>query len=500
MTRNSNDWPIKTVNVSQLHLDLENVRVRATTINESAALNYLYASDDVMNLAHELLRDGYVNNELPLVCYEGGAYVVLEGNRRVAALKGLTSPAAVPSKTFQLERLLERYSDSQVLETVRVMVAPSRDSVQPLLARLHTKLPKRKWPREQQAEFFHAQLSEQTRTADLQKLYPAEAKNIPRFIRMAEVRHAILALKIHDAELSEFARMGGLGMTSFEYAYTKAKIQESLGVAFDAEGRMVRKASKRNTDRVLLRLLQDFKSDRLNTRCAELRAGTTEHEDYVRELWELRDDAPAQAAGGADSEPLESDARDAGPSTPAVRGIASGAPSVGGRVEAREKATSADVTTSKPVSRRSDTKSYLDGSAIIYNLKSRGLEIRLEELLSLNVTKYPNATHDLIRTVLECSLKQYFRDLGKPLAPKLTLGSYVTHAATHFANDARMTAALNALNRSGKMKTEQFLASADALNSTNHEPDTVFDSKAVHFAWASVRPVIVTLMAGPPSP
>ena len=57
--------------------------------DEAGALKYLFASEDVLGAARLILRDGYFDNEVPIVTSasaSGGSspYTVLEGNRRVS--------------------------------------------------------------------------------------------------------------------------------------------------------------------------------------------------------------------------------------------------------------------------------------------------------------------------------------------------------------------------------------------------------------------------------
>ncbi|WP_280464261.1 hypothetical protein [Nocardia cyriacigeorgica] len=86
--------PIVEVELSRLLLDLENYRIPTRRDDEAGALKYLFASEDVLGAARLILRDGYFDNEVPIVIAaesrdEPPSYIVLEGNRRVSALKAL---------------------------------------------------------------------------------------------------------------------------------------------------------------------------------------------------------------------------------------------------------------------------------------------------------------------------------------------------------------------------------------------------------------------------
>jgi hypothetical protein len=66
-------------------------------------------------------------------------------------------------------------------------------------------------------------------------------------------------------------------------------------------------------------------------------------------------------------------------------------------------------------------------------IKSAALKAIYVELRDINVTKFPNATHDLLRSFLECTLISFFKDVGEYEAIKRTdqhnpkLGEMLTH-------------------------------------------------------------------------
>jgi hypothetical protein len=101
--------PIRTVAVDELTLDLENYRIPVRSTDENAALNYLYAEEEVYETARLIIRDGYFDNEVPIVVKDGSTYVVLEGNRRVGALKVLRDPTLIPAHEHTIRAMVKRY-------------------------------------------------------------------------------------------------------------------------------------------------------------------------------------------------------------------------------------------------------------------------------------------------------------------------------------------------------------------------------------------------------
>lgn len=472
-------WPIEMVSVGDLRLDLKNARIREETPKEEAALNYLYAADDVMDLAHSFLRDGYIDNEVPVVVANGRAYAVLEGNRRVAALKGLADPSSVPTRTRQLERLVKQFPNAAIPDVIRVMVAPSRAAAQPLLARLHIGLNKKGWDRDQQAVFFHAQLGPDTTLSDLKNEYPAESSKIRRFIVMGEVLELVRRVDLDDATLTEFVHSRRFKISSFEYVYKKPGIRALAGLEHDADGMLVKPDLSPGALRVVRRLIRDSESGKLSTRSAILKTDTDPYKEYLAEL---------AALAGSDAPPPQTSGASGKPGTERETSGASGGDAdstgKGGGLRGRSKA------------KRGDAASYLNLAGVGYAGKSAGLRRRFEELADIDVHSLPNAAGDHLRSVLECTIKHYFRGLNDPLPPLSHLGDCIAKTRKHFATNRRMTTIINALDQPGQTST-QFSKSAWMLNAINHEPDVFVEGPGVHAAWEHMAPLIKELLAAP---
>jgi len=81
--------------VASLLLDQTNPRFRDGVGSQRDAINALLAEDPIklLNLAEDIARENAVNpTELPVLIEEDGELIVIEGNRRVAALKLLRNP------------------------------------------------------------------------------------------------------------------------------------------------------------------------------------------------------------------------------------------------------------------------------------------------------------------------------------------------------------------------------------------------------------------------
>lgn len=89
---------------SEVVLDPENPRLPDGTSSDREAINRLLdeGPDALVGLARDITRTGQTNPaELPIAIKEGNKYLILEGNRRFAALKLLKDPALADNEDHQ---------------------------------------------------------------------------------------------------------------------------------------------------------------------------------------------------------------------------------------------------------------------------------------------------------------------------------------------------------------------------------------------------------------
>ena len=194
-------WPIEEVGLDELNLDLRNVRIPGGDLDHRQSRATWSRPRTCLGWRATSCATGTWTTKLPVVTYEDGRRIVLEGNRRITALKAIRNPSLLGKFAPRMERLLSRYPEADTPSEVRVIVAPSREAAQTLLARLHTRNPKRSWLREQQAVFYHAQLSPTVSVNNLRTLYPGQASYITSFIRIGEMRQASAGGTMRTASL-----------------------------------------------------------------------------------------------------------------------------------------------------------------------------------------------------------------------------------------------------------------------------------------------------------
>lgn len=166
----SDSWPTKRLTVASLHLDEKNPRLGRETQPRAPrdVIQHLFDHDKAMDVATSIATRGFFPNEPLLAVKEGDRYVVVEGNRRLAALKALREPGLLEgSMQGQIERLSRRIGDPNSIASVPVTIAPSRRATDRQIAGRHVGTPVLAWQAENRASFILDKLAEGYSNAEL---------------------------------------------------------------------------------------------------------------------------------------------------------------------------------------------------------------------------------------------------------------------------------------------------------------------------------------------
>ena len=127
MSNSLTPTPLK---VDNLHFDHDNPRLAEYGIKpatkESEILRILWEAMDVLELVQSIAASGYFHHEPLIVAKEKGKNIVIEGNRRLAALKVLLTPSIAKEYGWELPKLSE--ANRKKLEEVPVIFSNREDS------------------------------------------------------------------------------------------------------------------------------------------------------------------------------------------------------------------------------------------------------------------------------------------------------------------------------------------------------------------------------------
>lgn len=153
---NYQDWNRLNLSVANIKLDKDNPRIPTYSMirNSRDIINYMFESEQVLRLARKIVDKGFISHDPIYVIKESDSYIVVEGNRRVTALKCLLDPDLAPSLSIKKNlSLLKNKLGEDLIEKIEVYVAPSRKDVENVLFELHAE-GKLQWSRQQKNKFI----------------------------------------------------------------------------------------------------------------------------------------------------------------------------------------------------------------------------------------------------------------------------------------------------------------------------------------------------------
>lgn len=406
-------WEALSVDVlDDLTLDPLNVRLgAAVTATQPDILHDLFANERALELVEGIVRVGYLTHETPIVLKRAGKLVVVEGNRRVAALKAIQNPHLAGPFQAQITKLVSTLADRDVLRKIEVKRAPSQDAANQLIAALHTGNIRVPWTPTRQAAFFQAQL-------DAGKTFKALMSQYPTIdVRTFVLRSGILALfrnvQYTDAGLTTFLASRDFPATVLSRIYESAAFVTLSGLSLDERSGSVKLTIDADTFAEMAEnIVAGIKAKSINTRSI----GTTTSPRFVKlieDLTQIRDRrlasvSPPPASGRAATAGGPSAAGPGGPSTPGPGGPASTSqPGSSGSTPATGSgATSTAKRRPKPIK-------YLDLSNLsVPPSFPNAMQSLYAELSIIDIQRTPNVAFDVLRTVLEKTIKAFAESIN----------------------------------------------------------------------------------------
>ena len=360
-------------------LDHKNPRLGRETGGQAPReiIQYLFDHDKVVDIAQSIASHGYFENEPLLAIRQGRTHVVVEGNRRLAALKALKEPGLLTGSIQRQVQRLSRQADPQMLARVPVTIAPGRRATDRLISVRHIGSPVLAWEAENRASFILSKVEEGYSNdqlfdelgfneIDIQKAKQTRA--IAEISRSLDLPEEVKA-KVDNPRVKLFTTLGRV--------FDSTVGREFLKIEPDADHGIRGNTTKKEFLRALTHLVQDIALQRETSR------SLNKNED-IREYFESRN--PKAAAEKK-------------------RGTFVPGNIISGR----------SVTTPKPPQKKTRTKK-VSQSVIPSDLKLRHGNDRLvdirRELVLLKRDKFPNAGAVLLRVFLELAIKDYLERTG----------------------------------------------------------------------------------------
>ncbi len=239
------DSPYDSIVVAKLKLDPNNPRlpeVLRSSKSEKDVLEWMLTDATLLDLMASIAENGFFEGEPIIAMKDGDDYVVLEGNRRLAAVKLLQNPNLSSRYGTSLSGLAQIAKEKGTLpENLTVFICQSREDVENYLGFRHVSGVK-PWPPISKARYAH-HLFLKKRNAGHQvsnELFKELAREIGS--KAGNVRRMIYSyLLFKEVEKEKFFRIQGLDEDNFEFsllaeaAFKFGEISKYMGIDVHAE-------------------------------------------------------------------------------------------------------------------------------------------------------------------------------------------------------------------------------------------------------------------------
>lgn len=388
-------WKPLKVSVTNLLLDDDNPRIPAEKgrLGQRDLLADLIRHDGVYALAQGIAENGfYPDKALVVIRGADKKYVVLEGNRRCAALKALLSPSSAPEEYLARFRKLSTRIVPDIIRHVNVCVAPSRDEAWPLIIATHTTKQIEEWSPAMKARVYAALIHQGQTPEDIAETCHISPATVVQHLRDDQMYRVACNLDLPSdvEEIVNDARK--FPLSTFSRLYSSKHVQDFLGFEFQDGWLLKGKVRAEEFKKGLTRLVCDIARDKVDSR------KVNNQENILAHLKTFGEQAPDLKRIG---EFTAADFLD----TPLTHGDNSRQPQV--------SLTPRSVAAGKARSQRAlIPRAFVDCA----NPRLHGL---LCELKKMPVDVYPFGVAVLFRTLVETSLENFLVRTGE--MSKLTI-------------------------------------------------------------------------------
>jgi len=292
--RNYSGWKRKSFKVTGLLLDAKNPRIppAGRKLAQAELIAELVEHDDVYGLAKSIVDSGYFPTETLVAIEEDGDKVVVEGNRRLAALKVLVSPESAPAKYHSKFRALAVEVAEGALSEVDTLIAPSRQEATPLIIERHRRSHLQSWEPPMQAQFYQSLLDGGATREDLERNYGITQAELADSLRMHWLYRVACALDLPDQVREKVRDPRSFPLTSLERLFESVHGRQFLRIQPDDEKVFVGQGKPGSFKRAFAKIVEDVATKRGMSR------RLNKAEDIQEYLSEIEDFRPPDKAKG----------------------------------------------------------------------------------------------------------------------------------------------------------------------------------------------------------
>lgn len=447
--------PAKPVGLSidELHLDEGNLRVG---LSESDSLMALFGFNEahLRNLARSIAEEGLdPGDSFYVVACPKGGYKVLDGNRRLAALRVLTDPSVlddedVSEATQKTLRALAAGFDQSSVEPLSGAEFPDEESAAPWIRRRHT-------------GEMNGEGRVQWKTLGVQR-----ASGIDTTIDIANFVARNAGFSREKRQKFAAALSGGKA-TTLRRVVESARGQEFLGISTEKVGDRITPflaADVKRVLRVLVQIVDDLLDDKANTRTLH---SNTQIDDYFAALPAEMHPSPGELRA-YEKRPFKNVTF----TTPPPKRVTRPKPHI------EKKPAQRPRTKLAPPEHEFDTSASTKFASLV------------REAEGLSMPRYPLASAFLLRAIVELAVNRYVR--SESLSKGGKLAGRAEAAAKHMVDEGRLDKSELQLFRL-RFLSPQSPCSIQSLNGFVHQERALPTADDLRPAWEAAVPLLLAV-------
>lgn len=482
--------------VNDLHLDPRNVRLDIPDgIPESDIIQDLFTNEKALNLVEGIAKVGLLTHEVPIVVERDGQLIVVEGNRRIAALKAIQNPYLASDHQARISKFAQLIPDREAVRRITVKKAPSQDDADQLIAALHTGNQRVAWTPARQAAFFQAQLDAGKSPDHLIAQYPTV--DVRKFITRSRILELFRNVSYDDPALGDYARKRRFPVSTLARLYENDRFLDLVGIQVkNGTGEVSLLSSTASFKRVATKIVSDIRDGKINTRSLN-KTSSDRYVEYMDELRDLINEKNLEDYTHADGQRRDASSSQSnccqgtGGSRPDE-----GAGSAGSGEDKANEPFDTGRDNAKPFPKK---RNYLNTDNLtVPSAFPASIHVIVKELSAINIQRFPNATLDLLRTFLEKTIKAYAEALGEDIRKGsnekgfIFLSNCLVWLEDHFRTTG-MTALIQPVQ---KLRGERygFVGSKEHLDATNHNHHIFATPDDVRESWAKIEGIMKAVL------
>ncbi|MBW1677882.1 MAG: hypothetical protein JRJ13_14465 [Deltaproteobacteria bacterium] len=377
-------WKEAYLIVTNLLLDPHNPRIpdSGENLSQRDLLADLVANDKVYELAKSIVENGYYPVEALIIVEENKKKYVVEGNRRLAALKLLLSPETAPNENWERRfRALANRIDPNAIRKVKVIRAPSREAAAPVIMSKHTRSQIESWSPLMQAKFYRNLVDRGLTVDDIAEQYNLNVSEITDALQRYTMYAVACALDLPEDIAKKVQNPREFPITNLERLYKNPKVNRFLGISFDENKNLIGSVKVNEFKKGYTKIVTDIAKGEVHSRKLNT---TAEMDEYLKSFGDQKPDLTKKGRFTAATLLKTGTKRKAIPKTSATK----------------------KKPKSKPRPRA------LIPSSFSCDVNNQRINDVFTELKKLPVAQYPNAVGLMFRSLLEISLGYYLDRTG----------------------------------------------------------------------------------------